>query len=86
LFHGKKLNGNFQSSFLGELQGIVCEKFHFSYPTIEEDSKKLKTLEILRKMEKIVFLAIFSNFEVEAGVADLKISKSRRTIVVSNDV
>jgi hypothetical protein len=24
----------------------VCEKFYFSYPTIEEGSKKLKTLEV----------------------------------------
>jgi hypothetical protein len=37
-------------------------------------------------MEKSCFLAIFSNFEAEAGVVDLKISKSRRTKVVSNDV
>jgi hypothetical protein len=51
---------------VGELQGIVCEKFYFSYSIIEEDSKKLKTLEvsssfekILRKMEKIVFFGHF---------------------------
>jgi hypothetical protein len=31
-------------------------------------------------------LAIFSNFEAEAPVVDLKISKSCRTKVVSNDV
>jgi hypothetical protein len=37
-------------------------------------------------MEKIVFFAIFSNFEAEARVVDLKISKSRRTKVVSNDL
>jgi hypothetical protein len=67
---------------------------YFYYPTIEEDSKKLKTLEInavvLKKLEKngknLVFFAIFSNFEVKAGVVDLKISKNRRTKVVSNDV
>jgi hypothetical protein len=72
----------------------MYEKFYFSYPTIEEDSKKLKTLKVnavvlkksWEKWKKSCFLAIFSNFEVEAGVVDLKISKSRRTTVVSNDV
>jgi hypothetical protein len=42
-----------------------ANKFYFSYPTIKEDSKKNKNIEsssfekILRKLEKIVFLAIF---------------------------
>jgi hypothetical protein len=34
-------------------------------------------------MEKTCFFANFSNFEAEAGVVDLKISKSRTTKVVS---
>jgi hypothetical protein len=37
-------------------------------------------------MEKNVFFAIISKFEAETGVVELKISKSRRTQVVSNDV
>jgi hypothetical protein len=52
---------------MGKLQSIENEKFYLSYPTIEEDSKKQKTLtisavvlkKILRKMEKIVFFCHF---------------------------
>jgi hypothetical protein len=33
-----------------------------------------------------VFFGHFSNFEAEAGVVDLKISKTRGTKVVGNDV
>jgi hypothetical protein len=91
LFYGKKINGHFQSSFMGKLQSIENEKFYFSYPTIEEDSKKQKTLEISavvlkkswEKWKKSCFLEKISNFEAKAGVVDLKISKSRRTKVVN---
>jgi hypothetical protein len=31
---------------MGKLQNIENEKFYFSYPTIEKDSKKQKTLKI----------------------------------------
>jgi hypothetical protein len=41
---------------------------------------------IKKNGKKSCFWAIFSNFAVEAGVVDLKISKSSRTKVVSNDV
>jgi hypothetical protein len=52
-------------------------------------SKKLKTLKVcavvLKKLD-ITGKILFSNFEAEAGVVDLKISKTRRTKVVCDDV
>jgi hypothetical protein len=51
---------------MGKLQSIENEKFYFPYPTIEEDSKKQKTLEVnalvLKKSwenGKIVFFGHF---------------------------
>jgi hypothetical protein len=58
--------------FLGELQGIVCDKFYFSFPTIKEDSKKLKTMKIsavvLKKSGKnLVFWPIFQTLRPRRG-------------------
>jgi hypothetical protein len=46
LFFWIKWNGHFQSSLLGKLQGIVYDKFYFSFSTIKEDSKKQKSLNV----------------------------------------
>jgi hypothetical protein len=65
----------------------VSYMISFFFPSIKENSKKLKTLKVcavvLKKScenwKKLCFLAIFSNFKAEARVVDLKFFLTRRT-------